>query len=314
MRYARYRTAFTLVELLVVITIIGILIALLLPAVQAAREAARSAQCENNEKNQALALANFESANGFYPAGRKTSDAGEDGGSGVNAFVQILPYLELQGLYDQLHQPDLPVWAFPEHVPPADWLTTDVKAALATRPQVYVCPSDTAKPLLDQPHYMASEWEVTCDLAPASYSLVMGSMGPPNVWSDSCKLHNTGMFMYVRKVPVSEVQDGLSNTMFIGETFDGHKSPTWNIWGFGSRLQTLRTTVNPLNTIVGQAFLQNSENGGAWYSDGVFRSRHPGGVHFAFGDGHVAFLSDSISIDVYRNLSTRRGEEIVPSY
>ena len=63
-----HRSAFTLVELLVVISIIAILAALLMPAIQAAREAARRAQCINNQRQVAFALLNFEQTKKSFPA------------------------------------------------------------------------------------------------------------------------------------------------------------------------------------------------------------------------------------------------------
>ncbi|QDV25828.1 hypothetical protein Q31a_41560 [Aureliella helgolandensis] len=67
------RSAMTLVELLVVIAIIGVLIGLLLPAVQAAREASRRMQCQNNLKQVALAIHNFESAERKLPGNENFS-------------------------------------------------------------------------------------------------------------------------------------------------------------------------------------------------------------------------------------------------
>ncbi len=66
-RRPRPRRGFTLIELLVVISIIGVLVGLLLPAINSAREAGRRVQCQNNQKNVGLALAQFSTAKNSFP-------------------------------------------------------------------------------------------------------------------------------------------------------------------------------------------------------------------------------------------------------
>ena len=95
----RRRGAFTLVELLVVITIIGILIALLLPAVQAAREAARRLQCANNFRQIGVAMHNYESAHGSFPTGEVYSPSPVYLGPAWSA--SLLPYMEQTAAYEQ---------------------------------------------------------------------------------------------------------------------------------------------------------------------------------------------------------------------
>ena len=113
----RTRNAFTLVELLVVIAIIAMLVTLLLPAVQAARAAARRSQCQNNLRNLALGLNNFDSAFGHLPPGWTAKQPGE--AQPLWEFVAqpewgwnvlIFPFIEEQGLYDAMQVNERQLW------------------------------------------------------------------------------------------------------------------------------------------------------------------------------------------------------------
>ena len=96
------RTAFTLVELLVVIAIIGTLVGLLLPAVQAARESARRSSCQNNMKQLALACINYQDAKGGFPGCKDWTAQGSAGNAKTWSFlIYAMPFLEEQSTYDQ---------------------------------------------------------------------------------------------------------------------------------------------------------------------------------------------------------------------
>ena len=145
--------AFTLVELLVVIAIIGILVALLLPAIQAAREAARRMSCQNNLKNLAIGVHNYENGKKELPAGALiTATSGEsfatsdDVDGGVSWIVQILPFIEEQALANFFDPRLLKKNADGTNamkLTDIDPATITTNRAWESQPSVLMCPSDS---------------------------------------------------------------------------------------------------------------------------------------------------------------------------
>jgi prepilin-type N-terminal cleavage/methylation domain-containing protein len=88
----RIRLAFTLVELLVVISIIALLLAVLMPALNKAREAGRRVVCGNNLRQVGLAIHLYtEAYQGYYPPHRVVN--GNTCLDPTNSLERLLPYL-----------------------------------------------------------------------------------------------------------------------------------------------------------------------------------------------------------------------------
>jgi prepilin-type processing-associated H-X9-DG protein len=235
--------------------------------------------------------------------------------SGASGFVLLLPFLEQQALYARLDIfKNQSIWPAGEFSTPA-WKTPERLAAMAVRPNVFVCPSSTAashSELFKPPSY---------DPAPATgtYAFVAGHRGinggSTYQPADACmiKHYNSGIHLYMTKVKIPQVEDGTSETISVGEVLegDGATNPiAWapyknsNVWTYTLRyLDSFRTTTVALNTPP----WAETRNVNGDIVNGAFGSEHPGGSNFVFGDGHVAFLEESISLDVYQNLSTIAG-------
>jgi len=103
---ARNRSAFTLVELLVVISIVAIMVALILPAVSKARDAAQLVMCQSNLHQQSVAIQMYSDDNkGYAPCTTRTnyltdpdvigdnSNAWSNAGAGARWMKKLMPYL-----------------------------------------------------------------------------------------------------------------------------------------------------------------------------------------------------------------------------
>ncbi|MFO0879191.1 MAG: DUF1559 domain-containing protein [Gemmataceae bacterium] len=291
------RQGYTLIELLVVIAIIAVLIGLLLPAVQKVREAAARMQCANNLRQIGLALHGYHDAHLRLPPGYVSgvNSAGDDTGPGWGWAAHLLPHLEQTNLAAQID------------------LTQPIEAPLhaqarTTRLRVFLCPSDEL-PLT----FTAAKRDTTgnvlqglADLAAASYPGMYG-VGEPGVDGD-------GLFYRNSAIRFADVSDGTHCTIAVGERRYLYGETTWVGAVLGANMVAPPGSPMPLqvlnssNNVLGHS-RETWEGPTSPTEPNHFSSRHVGGIHFLFADGHVQFITAAVSYETYKALSTRAGGE-----
>ena len=345
------RKAFTLVELLVVIAIIGVLLALLAPAVQKVREAANRASCVNNLKQMGLALHQHHDTLGSFPPGFtvKGTDNLEMGGFG--GFIQLLPFLEQENWirrwdpnntwYDPPNDGivfrEVKVFYCPSNRT-SGVIDTSFLVPFAGRPLPNVASSDyllckganaALCELTQVPPSALGVFDVNTrtrfadimDGTSNTFAIGEGAgnnrrFGVRRFYSDTAAAQD----LFPGQSPLIDqswssgpmATRALHSTGFLGgaclgvtaergghaDPFDERMNHPFGLAAldFNNGCINIGTTPGMLDTISG------------------FRSVHPSGCNFLFCDGSVHFISQTVSPDTYRALSTMAGGEILGDF
>ncbi len=309
-----HRRAFTLVELLVVMTIIGILIGLLLPAVQSVREAARRTQCQNRTRQIALACQTYESSFKELPgyAGERFAffvnyrlpRNPQPKMSGGNWITQTLFFME-QGALAK------PLVAIAERsiVTP----TPDVEHIVRVPVPTLICPSRRdaeAYPLVEPYLSRYGSRGARTDFA---------MNGGPGIVSSTDRRRITnqhdGAWIMGKRVKLNRIFDGLSYTYLVGEkSMDSLRYTSGDCFGDRSPLAGWKDTSVSSHSYVRYAARSpqlDSVNNCLVCHD--FGSAHPAGWNVAMVDGSVRLMSFSQDIEVHRANASVDGLE-VPAY
>jgi prepilin-type N-terminal cleavage/methylation domain-containing protein len=295
---------FTLIELLVVIAIIGVLVALLLPAVQSAREAGNRARCQNNLKQLGLAALEYHDSFNTFPSGWycmvPTYDANNNLLSGdINCATTSTPYQTymwglLPSLFTKIEQGNL-YNEINVILPPTN---AENSTAVRRTIDILVCPSNR------RPDTTAQAGTVQ-RFGPSDYR---GNMAGGMIFPDPngpcptqdptnpyCLNYDNGVAYQNSTTNISEITDGTTNTLLLGETLQGNWSMATNCC---VRTNIDRTINKPI--VVGNV---------NYYTYWI--SKHPGQVNFVNCDGSIRPVSATINKVVLNKLASRNGGETI---
>jgi prepilin-type N-terminal cleavage/methylation domain-containing protein/prepilin-type processing-associated H-X9-DG protein len=311
----RNRCGLTLLELLVVIAIIGTIVGLLLPAFMRVREAASRASCANNLKQLALAAQLYNDQYERLPPGQIGPNQWPvpnqpyygwgPSSYGWSWLSRILPFIEQGNLFQAGGIPNK---------------TLAQSGIAADRIVLFLCPSDRA---YNAPPRTDSGNLEGFPVGNTNYKGVSGAnwgydssqnLWFPTLWKnrgtngsyDGLNHGDGAMFRTDILSPrwLLDITDGLSNTFLIGE--DIPVLNRWCSWPYSTDAYGICAIPPNAMQPNGQPFDPYD-----WYNNHSFRSRHPGGLQFAFADGSVHFVTNAINLNLYRALATIQGGEVV---
>ena len=306
-RDRRATAAFTLVELLVVITIIGIMIALALPGVMAARESSRRVACLNNMTRIGVALSQYEAARMSLPSGTIDSETPVRSvaeGYKMNWLVGILPYLDERNLHNEI---DFSAGVYDEK---------NARPRSINVP-TFVCPSCGVCRIMS-PTTPGSDgkWSSSEESAmrPGTWT-ASNYAGCQNSTEKPINAENDGVLFLDSRITSDDVTDGLAHTIFVGEKLIGFRDLGW--------MSGTRATLRNGGTPIGQTpddsntLVVPFDDAGFMIDNpvyvGGFGSCHPGVCNFLFGDGRTDSITTSIDQDILRKLCDRAGGEVLES-
>lgn len=309
------RTGFSLIELLVVIAVIALLAGLLLPAVQSARESARRGVCQQNLRQLALAVLNYEAGSRRLPAAAVVSEAispatcsgcwnpwaearlssftpGTKHGS--SWILAVLPFLEQSQVFHR--------WNRSTNV------LGNAAAAQADIPAL-LCPSRRTGIRIDRDDHknlIRSSWRGGGTDYGGCYGRGDGFLNDTSDDHRFCDIdtpvsgssgNRQGLFLPNAGRLLSAVSDGLANTIMLGELQRLRPLPgsvgganTYNRtsqdgWAVGGVATLFVTATDPSHSNPG------GMNNFFFESPG---SEHAGGGFFAMADGSVRWLGEFI--------------------